>query len=173
MTPREPGAGPVIERAHYAHAPIHELRLDHDYTGSERAYFKPCGLWYSAPCDDDGWEHWCALERFNIGAYKHVLTVDLSRLLVLRDAIDIDAFSERYRRPDLAPYERHRTIDWPRVAKEYAGIEIAPYQWSRRLDGPEISRWYYSWDCASGCIWDLTAITSWRAVRASRPEREE
>jgi len=37
------------------------------------------------------------------------------------------------------------------VSKEYDGIEIAPYQWDARLS----LIWYYGWDVASGCIWNL------------------
>ncbi|QBI98814.1 hypothetical protein SEA_BOBBY_184 [Mycobacterium phage Bobby] len=50
-------------------------------------------------------------------------------------------------------------IDWGKVAADYGGIIIAPYQWSRRMD----PHWYYTWDCASGCIWNLEAIESLEA----------
>lgn len=32
----------------------------------------------------------------------------------------------------------------------------APYQWECRLDRDTF--WYYSWDCASACIWNLQAV---------------
>ncbi len=44
------------------------------------------------------------------------------------------------------------------VAKLYQGIIIAPYCYSIRLDNDCF--WYYPWDCASGCIWDATAIAA-------------
>lgn len=48
------------------------------------------------------------------------------------------------------------TIDWGRVAEKYGGIEIAPgLPWRFRTR----SKWYYTWDCASGVIWDVNAIT--------------
>jgi len=47
-------------------------------------------------------------------------------------------------------------IDWKKVAKEYNGIEIWPYQWKCGHD-PKCF-WYYSWDCASGCIWNARII---------------
>ena len=42
------------------------------------------------------------------------------------------------------------------------GIIIAPYQWYCRMTVD----WYYTWDCASGCIWNLDAIESVNAVTA-------
>lgn len=46
------------------------------------------------------------------------------------------------------------SIDWPKIMKHYAACEINPYLYQRRLE----SAWYYGWDCASGCVWDRTAI---------------
>ena len=47
-------------------------------------------------------------------------------------------------------------IDWHAVAQAYAGIEIAPYCWSLRFEYEFL--WYYGWDCASGCVWELSAV---------------
>jgi hypothetical protein len=47
-------------------------------------------------------------------------------------------------------------IEWRKVAERFDGIIIAPYIWQRRLDLE--SSWYYSWDCASGCIWNASAV---------------
>lgn len=49
-------------------------------------------------------------------------------------------------------------IQWEKVKKEYDGIVIAPYQWECRLRNKFM--WYYSWDCASGCIWNIDAIAT-------------
>ena len=51
-----------------------------------------------------------------------------------------------------------RGIDWDRVLSEYDGIEIAPHQEDLRVD-PKF-RWYWAWDSAGGCIWNLGAIAS-------------
>ena len=56
---------------------------------------------------------------------------------------------------------RDRCINWRAVAGDYAGLIITPYQWSRRL---EPYSWYYGWDCASGCIWDPSAITDIKLI---------
>ena len=49
-----------------------------------------------------------------------------------------------------------RPINWPAVAERYGGILITPYQWSHRMS----LHWYCGWDCASGCVWDLSQIKS-------------
>lgn len=54
-------------------------------------------------------------------------------------------------------------FDWIDVASRYSGIEIAPYQWKRRIHPSTF--WYYTWDCASGCIWDLSAIKKFEVAR--------
>lgn len=53
-------------------------------------------------------------------------------------------------------------IDWVKVKPLYDGIIITPYQWRCRLD-PDIF-WYYSWDCASGCIWNLETIETTKEI---------
>jgi len=46
-------------------------------------------------------------------------------------------------------------VDWEKISRQYSGIEINPYLWRRRLQG---GMWYYGWDCASGCVWNESAI---------------
>jgi hypothetical protein len=58
-------------------------------------------------------------------------------------------------------------IDWMRVAEKHEGILIAPYLGERLTEPNEFLeshkeewwRWYYSWDCASGCIWNPNAVS--------------
>lgn len=47
-------------------------------------------------------------------------------------------------------------IDWWTLYKNYHGIQIAPYQNALRYKW----LWYYGWDVASACIWDLGVINS-------------
>lgn len=112
--------------------------------------YKPTGFWYSV---DQDWERWCQSEQPDWLERRYVHEVSLSdeRMLFIRTTTDLDLFHERYKArpfPELREYYPH----WGIVAEEYDGIEIAPYLWARRLDGAA-SKWYYSWDCASGCIW--------------------
>jgi len=110
--------------------------------------WKPIGFWYSVGCD---WERWCATEEpdWLKGRFAHEVILDSEKMLYLRTPEDIDLFDEKYKFKD--DNIRGWTLDWARVATEYDGIEIAPYQWERRLE--RHCTWYYSWDCASGCIW--------------------
>ena len=59
-------------------------------------------------------------------------------------------------------------IDWKKVKSKYQGIIIAPYQWSCRLNLD--SNWYYGWDCASGCIWDLDCIKDFKLITCNVEE---
>lgn len=146
---------------HYAAEPLGEL-YDVDQREA-RAHFKPKGLWVSVEGKDD-WETWCesegfALERLSV---SHEIVLDPSaNILWLTSAIDIDLLTADYG-IDILPGFQYGPcfmhVDWPAISDRYDGIVIAPYQWSRRLDGN--ARWYYSWDCAAGCIWRKRAIIS-------------
>jgi hypothetical protein len=47
-------------------------------------------------------------------------------------------------------------INWKEIQEqEYNGIEICPYNWERRMS----TNWYYPWDVASGCIWNLSGVS--------------
>lgn len=47
-------------------------------------------------------------------------------------------------------------INWSRVYEDYQGIVICPYQDKNRME----HLWYYSWDHASGCIWNPELISN-------------
>lgn len=158
--------------------------------------FKPRGLWISAEGDDD-WKSWCISERFRLSNLRHTHEVHLkpqANVLLISTLAALDDFNANYGADtDSQEYkeyaaairakyghalpmsERWFGIDWRKVAAEYKGIVIAPYQWQRRLDDKMF--WYYSWDCASGCIWDVSAIaelrlTNERAVTQMQITRE-
>lgn len=148
---------------HYTRKPLDKLR-NRDVT--ERAgHLKPAGLWVSVVGEND-WPHWCRVEEFgNIDKclrYEIELKED-ANILMLCDETDIDAFTLDF---ECEAYPgipiRHKAIDWTAVAKIYAGIIIAPYIYTRRLT--DHTYWYYGWDCASGCIWDVSCIESVQVV---------
>lgn len=138
--------------------------------GSEPA-FKPNGLWVSVEEGGNGWAEYCRANDY--GADRLAVVHDIvlapdANLLTLTDPDGFDAFEKRYGtafhrtpRPDYV-----HAIRWAEVAASHQGIVIAPYLWCRRLDG---GLWYYGWDCASGCIWDASAISS-IAARQIAPE---
>jgi hypothetical protein len=130
---------------------------------------KPNGLWVSVE-GEDGWKEWCESEEFRLENLVISYEVKLKKkanILHLRTHEEIINFSKLY--PFIKPqwdtpegrlicasYE----IDWEKVAENYEGIIISPYQWECRL--ARESSWYYGWDCASGCIWDLECIKEFK-----------
>ena len=121
--------------------------------------FKPFGLWYDV---DGDWFRWLLEEGYDDPAagwlrpYLYELRVDTSRLTTIRTLKQFDAFHARYRKPIADGLWIAKGIQWSAVARVAAGVEIAPYLWERRLHWE--SSWYYGWDCASGVIWDVSAI---------------
>ena len=114
---------------------------------------KPRGLWLSV---GRAWPRWCEAEQFGLARLRYVqrVTVRLERVLWLRTARDIDRFTADYAIRN--PVSAFRCLAWDRVASAYAGLLIAPFCWRRRLT--EHTLWYSGWDCASACIWDVSAI---------------
>lgn len=115
---------------------------------------KPRGLWVSDETEE-GWSHWIKSEELNWidGANKFELEVNLEKILVLSTPSEIRKLPTI---PSILGSELRTGVPWDRIAQEWKGILITPYQWECRRD----TIWYYGWDCASGCIWDVTAIES-------------
>lgn len=127
---------------------------------------KPEGLWYSYG------DHWFQFilgdgETLGVKRYVYKINIDTKFVLRLRGAKAIDGFTEEYGPggshvdPNdgaamLRWLARLNWINWTRLSKNYAGIEIAPYCWARRLTMH--TQWYYSWDVASGVVWDKKAV---------------
>lgn len=128
-------------------------------------YCKPEGFWVSVPGEDD-WPSWCNGEEFCLDslAFAHRVTLNPdANILRIEDGEGLVRFHVKHRvetdyeRRNSDLYKRkHWPINWPDVAKRYDGLIIAPYQGWLRFD----ALWYYGWDCASGCIWNLDAIES-------------
>lgn len=118
---------------------------------------KPDGLWYSAHSEaGDTWEDWCESEEPGwLGGKVYELEIDESKILRLGTIRSIIAFNNGFKA------SRHE-INWHAAAERWSGIEIVPYRqsWHLRCE----MAWYYGWDCASGCIWDMNALLSFREV---------
>lgn len=159
---------------HYTRKPLTKVRStaqEEDCGGA----FKPCGLWVSVEGRDHfGWKDWCMAEGFgdlsdedglrSTLMYEIVLAYD-AKVLRLDGFRDIDNFTREYVTKALLPgVSRLAWPDWERVALKYQGIVIAPYCYDRRLS--QHTTWYYTWDCASGCIWDAAAVA---AIKVHEP----
>ena len=137
---------------HHPRQPGFEFDPWRTYT-QERTY-KPTGFWVSV---DDEWMNWV---RDNWDWPDHPTVdvgIDLSRVLVVDSQEKFLAFSNTITKDDF------NNIHWYEVASAYDGIVIAPYQLTHRLSTEHA--WYYPWDCASGCIWNLSAVTSVEIAR--------
>ena len=139
---------------HFSYKKIIEIE---NKTQSNAPAPKPNGFWVSCENSDLGWKEWCETNDFDGNwdySYKVYLTQH-ANILLLENSQQIKDFSEKYSAGDWI-------VDWKEVAKIYDGIIIAPYQWSCRLN----VSWYYTWDCASGCIWNAKAIKTFLLFNA-------
>jgi len=133
------------------------------YDQTEFGNGKPRGLWLSDE-DDYGWKEWCQSEEWGLGTLEHATEFELADshgLCVISNVPDLRQFTSLYRGHPVfrglgGTSLGSHWIDWARVAEKYTGVLITPYHWSARLDLD--ARWYYGWDVASACIWNLDAI---------------
>ncbi len=124
---------------------------------------KPDGIWLSdESISEYGWRQYCEdnRERLKGLAFETKFRVDTSKLLWLKTFEKLSDFYRKFKMNNKsfnAEYLKQRffNINWPRVKTEFSGILITPYQWKAR----HTFMWYYPWDCASACIWDLSVLT--------------
>lgn len=144
---------------------------------------KPNGFWLSDESRGAyGWRSWCRDNAFRTYSmrYKHeVELVPDAKILHIRTQTELYDFTQKYGYSLLDRLERAKgpsdpnmiwqprqiidSIEWWQLTKKYHGIIITPYLWSCRLES--WSHWYYTWDCASGVIWNPRAIASVRMVK--------
>ncbi len=161
---------------HWASDPVTLRSMSYPQSGQP----KPNGLWFDV---NGSWKRWCESAQFRLEnlRYRHTVTVvDPSRVLFLRNAKEIDAFTREYGRDfsghirllndgeDIDSFARRYGKDlfgdirkqfsnyimWEEVAEKHSGILIRPY--SRA--GSQTCLWYYGWNCAGGCVWDTSVI---------------
>lgn len=159
--------------SHYTPARLGELYSFPPEQQADALAFKPHGLWVSVDGPRD-WREWCIENEFGLDrmVYRYeVLLAPDANVLTLPDADAIARFEAEFgvTRKVYEFLDRPDTIDWVEVARRYKGILIAPYSWPHRLG----SLWYYGWDCASGCIWDHTAIAKVVLDTTWKPPTEE
>jgi hypothetical protein len=113
---------------------------------------KPKGFWYAC---GTGWIRWV---RGNmpewLGKHHYELSLDYSNILKLSGYDDIKNFTEEFGAHPDSGMSLESDIDWPKVASVYSGIEICPHNKKAKYD----FMWYYTWDVASGCVWNSDAI---------------
>jgi hypothetical protein len=116
--------------------------------------FKPIGLWYGI---DDSWVEWVKGNTPDwSGDYLYEVKVNSTKILHMSTYEELTEFTSKFGCPisPILPSDRHLYIDWRPIAERWDGIEISPYIWKARRD----YLWYYPWDCASGCLWNVTNV---------------
>lgn len=148
-----------------------ELKLELPQGLSKISGSKPAGFWYDVNLD---WLRWLDNEGYlNPGdkdwlrPYLHEVWVAESRLLKLGSAPDLDDFSRVFEAEHSA-LAYHKEIAWDKVRARHGGLEVSPYLWSRRLTPHTF--WYYCWDCASGVVWEPSAILKTELVVLGKTE---
>lgn len=121
----------------------------------QRVTMKPSGFWYGFGSE---WIDWCRSEMPDwVGKYIYGVDVGKSNVLQITTNLELIQFSREYEsKASDTGYRREagESIDWQKVASKYDGIEINPYQYEARYE----LMWYYGWDIASGCVWNLSKV---------------
>jgi len=140
-----------------------ELDLTKVYKQGGPRAFKPNGLWYSI---DGEWEDWCR-DNMNhwIKKYNIELTIDESKILILKTIHQVDRFREEFE--SVSDYsDLIKEVDWEKVKQWYPGIEIQNYHKIKEWGfNPMFDcMWFYGWDVSSGCIWDLSIVKKYKKI---------
>jgi len=132
----------------------------------EPVFHKPRGLWLSVDGEAD-WPTRCRELNFGLDRLEYRFRVRLAdgwlhlgtveQVAEFGNEFGLDVLADVPARPWRDGRQCQR-VDWPRVAGKWPGIIIAPFQWSMWQDVTQ--SWYYTWDVASGCIWDASIIES-------------
>jgi len=116
------------------------------------AEWKPQGFWFGV---QSAWVDWMEHDAPHWkGDNLYSVEVDESKCLVIENEQEFLKFGRKYGTQG----NIGRVINWQKVADDYPGIVIKEYFWKYRLDPSHA--WYYTWDIASGCVWDTSAIKS-------------
>jgi hypothetical protein len=154
-----------MQLVHYSAEPLKEV-----YSvppEKQLVWKKPQGLWFSTNAKG-GWKDFCHMSPgLRQNNYKTNIKLGNAKILHVTGKQGLAAFDRKYgvNAPDT--WER-RQIDWPKIAKEYDGIYFPVYY-------PELRdkyRWYYSWDCSSGCIWNIDPLIPTESVPVKKSKEE-
>lgn len=125
---------------------------------------KPRGLWVSDESQFNGWRWWCeGMEWYDRLAHAYAVTLaEDARVLTLAPH-DLEDFAAQFAAKAHCFGGLVMGIDWPSVAQRWQGVILTPYH--RDVESMALM-WAYSFDCASGCIWDPAAVASVEPVES-------
>ena len=120
-------------------------------TFTQTVTVKPSGFWYGFGSE---WIDWTRNEMPEwIGKYIYSIDIGNTNILQIKTHMELMQFNSEYK-ADVYMKDAGEAIDWKKVASKYDGIEINPYQYEARYQ----YTWYYGWDIANGCIWNLSRV---------------
>jgi hypothetical protein len=138
-------------RIHMSKNPINKLEKRH-YT--QICDDKPDGFWYGFGNEWIEWTETAGPERK--GEYIYEVDINGANILQIKAYSEFLAFTKEYGSCKQIIPGVLFSIDWPKIHLKYDGIEINPYIDQARISDKFL--WYYSWDVASGCIWNLEKV---------------
>jgi hypothetical protein len=186
----------IVQKHYYAYdrVPWEEMNV---IAKNSKSPGKPIGFWLSA---GTAWERWCKSNDFESFRLRYQYRIKLRKnhnVLMIHDLVGFDKFCYEYGYDPYGIYSNHseKTKElfgeseagqrlatywhirkyypdcrWNLVKEKYQGIIICPYFHNRRLMTSH-SQWYYGWDCASGCIWDVDCIKSFELEKKNKVKR--
>lgn len=138
-------------RIHMSKDPIYKLEK-RQYI--QKSWDKPDGFWYGF---GNEWIDWAEIAGPEyMGEYIYEVDINGSNILQIKNYLEITEFTKEYGSSKQIVPGIIFSIDWPRIELKYDGIEINPYMGKVRTD--EKTLWYYTWDIASGCIWNMDKV---------------
>lgn len=132
---------------------------------------KPGGFWYGVNLD---WIRWLMDQGYEddsswMHPFLYEIEIDESRVLKIATQQEFADLNRDYdQRADWIGYGKHHVLDWVRLKQGFAGLEISPYR--HEVMGSLDCFWYHGWDCASGVVWDVSAITGLRLIADSQEQ---
>lgn len=124
-----------------------------------KPYDRPTGFWVSVVGPND-WKSKHPGDLLHQNLYEVKLASE-HNLLFMSTREQLSEFTKEYGLKLIG--EARIAIDWPKVAADYRGVIIAPF--FAEYDDYDDLFWYGAWECASGCIWDINAISGISLVR--------
>jgi hypothetical protein len=136
-----------MNRIHNSELPI--LRVRRKPVSQTYIYHKPQGFWYAI---GNVWIKFLEDRKiWRVGDYNYSVDTSKANILILYSEAKMLEFTERYKDGKKTAF-----INWDNVAKNYDGIEIPIFM--KGLDSDPRTCWYYNWDVASGCVWNMQNI---------------
>lgn len=159
-----------MKRTELVHYSLQPLARVESVKQDPEPHGKPKGLWVSV---GEAWPQYLWNEREDDVIRRQLRTCvvanrialdQTANLLTISDGDEFDNFNEAFGRPwSTSTASGSKVVDWWEVAQRYQGVVISPHMPDKAADPkgrwkPE-TVWYWTWVCASGCIWDANAIT--------------